>query len=376
MILAAAVVVAGCSTSASNGTGESVNHLTAQGTSVAGWLACLGGVHPLALGDDLLHRARERRRLHRVPRRRPPRRDLPRIVHEQPVRLPPRDGRGVGRRRFDHAAARRLGEAGTRAAPACTRAGSATGTISRDRSGASCLLPLPRGWVFAAPVEVARLDRRRTNHARMRTRRTPRSVTAAMPTRGPRTRTIRRSRRRPPPRERPRAASTERCATTPPAAPHATGRRWFNAGTGFHGIDAKADLTWCQGCHGARERSISTEEARSTACSTCHTTAEAHPTDWQGVRAIIDRVDHPPDLREPDGRVRHLPQGHRRGGGPEPVRAELLLRELHERRRSARGCHANGPGQPNHPVPFFDNTAHTQATTAILHVELRGAVTR
>ena len=47
-----------------------------------------------------------------MPRRRPPRRDLARIVHGQPVRLPPRNGRGVGRFRFGHAAARRLREAG------------------------------------------------------------------------------------------------------------------------------------------------------------------------------------------------------------------------------------------------------------------------
>lgn len=40
MILAAAVVAAGCSTS--KGPSGSVNHITAQGTSVSGWLASSG----------------------------------------------------------------------------------------------------------------------------------------------------------------------------------------------------------------------------------------------------------------------------------------------------------------------------------------------
>jgi len=42
LFLAAAALVAGCSTSASNGAGGSVNHITAQGTSVAGWLSDSG----------------------------------------------------------------------------------------------------------------------------------------------------------------------------------------------------------------------------------------------------------------------------------------------------------------------------------------------
>ena len=41
MVLAAALV-AGCSSSNTNGTGGSVNHITAQGTSVAGWLSASG----------------------------------------------------------------------------------------------------------------------------------------------------------------------------------------------------------------------------------------------------------------------------------------------------------------------------------------------
>jgi len=69
-------------------------------------------------------------------------------------------------------------------------------------------------------------------------------------------------------------------------APHATGTAWTSAGTGFHGTDAKADLTYCQGCHGTPGTIDFNGGSASTTCSTCHADAKAHPTDWQGPRTV------------------------------------------------------------------------------------------
>jgi hypothetical protein len=49
-----------------------------------------------------------------------------------------------------------------------------------------------------------------------------------------------------------------------------------------HGISGTADLNFCQTCHGTPGTSQFDGGLTTTACSTCHIQAEAHPTDWQG----------------------------------------------------------------------------------------------
>ncbi|MHB1012723.1 MAG: hypothetical protein ACYC37_07455 [Desulfobacteria bacterium] len=71
--------------------------------------------------------------------------------------------------------------------------------------------------------------------------------------------------------------------------PHTTGSAWLDpaaGGAGFHGTTAKADLLYCQSCHGTPGTIVFSGGIASTACSTCHTASKAHPTDWQGVRPI------------------------------------------------------------------------------------------
>jgi hypothetical protein len=76
------------------------------------------------------------------------------------------------------------------------------------------------------------------------------------------------------------------CHNQAAAAPHITGSTWLNAGTGFHGTAAKSDLTNCQGCHGTPGTINFNGGSAPTACSTCHTASQAHPTDWEGLRTI------------------------------------------------------------------------------------------
>lgn len=153
----------------------------------------------------------------------------------------------------------------------------------------------------------------------------------------------------------------------PGSAPHALAATWLDPATGgssFHGTTAKADLLYCQTCHGTSPRSFAGGTGASTACTTCHTTAEAHPTDWQGVRAISTAsITH----RTSANRTAACGICHKvtaSGAGPNPSAPSCFSANYTNGSGQARGCHVNGPGQPNHAVPFFDNTAHTQATTA------------
>ncbi|MBI5905096.1 MAG: CxxxxCH/CxxCH domain-containing protein [Deltaproteobacteria bacterium] len=152
----------------------------------------------------------------------------------------------------------------------------------------------------------------------------------------------------------------------PGAAPHALGATWNDpaaGGSAFHGTTAKADLLFCRTCHGTAPRSFAGGTA-TTACTTCHTTAEAHPTDWQGIRAISTAS------------ISHRTSGNRTaacgichnvtaaGAGPHPTAPSCFSANHTNGIGQARACHAGGPGAASHPVPFNDNTTHTQATTA------------
>ncbi len=153
----------------------------------------------------------------------------------------------------------------------------------------------------------------------------------------------------------------------PGSAPHALGEPWLDpatGGTSFHGTEAKADLLVCQTCHGTPPRGFAGGTGATTACTDCHTTADAHPTDWQGIRAISTAS------------ITHRNSGNRAvacgichnvaaaGTGPDPGAPSCFSADFTNGNGQARTCHASGPGEPNHPVPFFADTTHTQATTA------------
>jgi predicted CxxxxCH...CXXCH cytochrome family protein len=153
----------------------------------------------------------------------------------------------------------------------------------------------------------------------------------------------------------------------PGSAPHTLGEPWLDPATGgssFHGTDAKADLTYCQECHGTPPRGFAGGAGATTACTTCHTTADAHPTDWQGIRVISTAsITH----RNSGNRTAACGICHNvaaAGAGPDPGAPSCFSADYTNGNGQARGCHSSGPGEPNHPVPFFADTTHTQATTA------------
>jgi len=153
----------------------------------------------------------------------------------------------------------------------------------------------------------------------------------------------------------------------PGTAPHALGNPWSDpivGGLAFHGTTAKADLLYCQTCHGTPPRSFGGGTGATTACTDCHATPEAHPTDWQGVRAISTAsITH----RTSGNRTAACGVCHKTtgtGAGPNPSAPSCFSASYTNGDGQNRACHSGGPGQPNHSVPFFDNTAHTQATIA------------
>lgn len=151
------------------------------------------------------------------------------------------------------------------------------------------------------------------------------------------------------------------------AAPHALGAVWRDpaaGGASFHGTQAKQDLTFCRGCHGAPPRSFDGGVA-ATACSSCHPAAKAHPTDWQGVRAIggasiTHRTSTSPTNPAGQCALCHKVDGP--GTGPDPGAPSCFSASFTNANGQARTCHSGGPGAANHAVPFLA-AAHTTATT-------------
>ena len=141
-------------------------------------------------------------------------------------------------------------------------------------------------------------------------------------------------------------------------APHAVGTAWRDPNPQFHGLTAKQDLSFCQGCHGTRGTTLFNGGTTPTSCqtSTCHTRARAHPIPWyqtsqpyptyvashrdsgnQSVAcAICHKVDGP-------------------GTGPDPNAPSCFSVSF-----TGILCHSGGAGGANHSVPFQGAT-HTSA---------------
>ncbi|MBW6505079.1 hypothetical protein K0B90_12540 [bacterium] len=139
------------------------------------------------------------------------------------------------------------------------------------------------------------------------------------------------------------------------AAPHASGAAWLNAGTGFHGTDAKADLAYCQECHGTPGMISFDGGSAPTACSTCHSASKAHPTDWQGLRTIngVTITHRTSGNRDVACAICHNVAADAAGpfaGAPSCLSATF----------GGSTCHSASPGGANHSVPFL-GAAHTSA---------------
>lgn len=79
---------------------------------------------------------------------------------------------------------------------------------------------------------------------------------------------------------------TRPCHQGGPGVPHLVPAQF--APPAVHGPEAKKDLLYCQKCHG-QPGTILFQGGRATACASCHTSAKAHPTDWQGAGSYSHR---------------------------------------------------------------------------------------
>ena len=142
------------------------------------------------------------------------------------------------------------------------------------------------------------------------------------------------------------------------AAPHALGAIWTEpTSAAFHGFEAKKDLAYCQSCHGTPGTIRFDGGVASTACSSCHTAAKAHSKPWSK-GAISSFPGYVPSHRNAGNRDSACAICHdvvKIRTAPNPAAPSCF-----SDRFNGTGCHANGPGQPSHAVPFLD-TPHTTA---------------
>ena len=147
------------------------------------------------------------------------------------------------------------------------------------------------------------------------------------------------------------------------AAPHILGATWLNpTSAAFHGLAAKPDLVYCQGCHGTPGTIFFDGGAATTKCSTCHTGAKAHPTTWyQAPSPFPGYVASHRDSGNPGVACAICHRVTGPGAGPMAGAPSCFSASFTNADGVAASCHVNGPSAANHSVPFFDNT-HFQAT--------------
>lgn len=144
-------------------------------------------------------------------------------------------------------------------------------------------------------------------------------------------------------------------------APHLLGTVWLEpTSQAFHGLQAKKDLLYCQSCHGTPGTTKFDGGSASTKCSSCHTAAKAHSKPW-----------HPAPSASFPGYVSSHRNSEKRDtscsvchdytkGRTAPLPGAPSCYSAAE---GGVGCHANGPGQANHAVPYLE-AAHITVTQA------------
>jgi len=355
MILAAAVVAAGCSTASSpSGTsGGNVNHISAPGTSVPGWFVLpTGGSHGSAAtlnyvagdgetGCTECHGADLTGGITKVSCF-----ANPAGCHHGPIQ------NFAGGTVHGPVAKKAPGNSGFASCQICHGAG-----FSGGGSGVSCFTC--HGVGAPHPAKPWRSSSGGGTHATTDPQNAPvcaqchRAGSANNPAGHPAT---------PAPAGTPPGCYNNTLCHGVGTAPHALGATWINpTGSEFHGLTAKQDLGYCQGCHGTPGTTLFNGGAASTSCQTslCHPQAKAHPATWRqapqpfptyaashrnagnlgGSCAICHKVDGP-------------------GTGTDNNAPSCFSSTF-----KGATCHSGGPGGPNHAVPFL-GTAHTTANQA------------
>lgn len=125
-----------------------------------------------------------------------------------------------------------------------------------------------------------------------------------------------------------------------------------------HGPEAKADLAYCQLCHGTPGTILFDGGDALTSCSDCHQDADAHPTRWQGGNDVT------PDYLSSHRSARNLGTAcaicHNvlaAGTGPHSGAPSCFSAGFTNADGVTSGCHADGPGV-GHVLPFTDPTDH------------------
>jgi uncharacterized CHY-type Zn-finger protein len=129
----------------------------------------------------------------------------------------------------------------------------------------------------------------------------------------------------------------------------------------LHGSPAKADLKFCQTCHGTPGSIQFNGGSTSTACASCHTAAKAHPTDWQGAGTYSHRTSGNRDLA---CSICHNVTAAT-PAGPDPKAPSCFSASFTNGLGQARACHPGGPGLvAPHAIPFTSPASHGRLAKA------------
>lgn len=124
-----------------------------------------------------------------------------------------------------------------------------------------------------------------------------------------------------------------------------------------HGPLAKADLSVCQSCHGSKGLSAFdgltlADGSKTIACSSCHTSARAHPTDWQGSGTYSHRSAG--SIAAACGICHNT---NASGTSPLAAAPSCFTATYSNALGLARTCHASGPGVAPHALPYNNHNA-------------------
>ena len=125
----------------------------------------------------------------------------------------------------------------------------------------------------------------------------------------------------------------------------------------LHSSEAKKNLSICQGCHGQRgttafDGATLTDSTKTIACSSCHTSAKAHPTDWQGSGIFSHRTAG--NINVACIICHDVTQGRT---APLAASPSCFSVTFTNGAAQTRTCHASGPGVAPHGVPYNNHNA-------------------
>ena len=131
----------------------------------------------------------------------------------------------------------------------------------------------------------------------------------------------------------------------------------------LHGSEAKKNLAVCQKCHGMPGTTVFAgatlaDGTKTRACSSCHTAAKAHPTDWQGSGTYSHRTAL--NINVACIICHDVTQGR---AAPLPASPSCFSTTFTNGLGQTRTCHANGPGVAPHAVPYNNHNATARANT-------------